>query len=631
MPRALCIAGAPDFLLGVNYWSRAGGPRMWDADRFDPRQVQQELAQMRRIGLNCCRSFAFIPSFMPAPPTVEAGALRRLETFLELCQAEAVAAIPSFLVGHMSGENYDFPGQAGRCAYTDPEVLSWELALVRAVSAVAATQPAVAAYLASNEMPRWGGRSTPRTIVDWATTLRRTLHEVDDQRPFSLGDGVMNLDGGQDGFDPGLLTGAVDFVGPHSYYSDHDPLRQALNAEYCLRSLSHLGLPVLFEEFGCSCTQASEANQALYYREVLHACLGVGAAGALGWCYTDFDLLTEPPYEHHAFELGFGVTRVDGSEKLVCDELRSVARLVRDELDWPTLRPPKPVAAIVVPSYFNTTYPFSWEDRARMRRTLLQAYVLCVAAGIEAELVPETKPLERYELLLAPSTQKLLTTTWQRLLRRAGEGATVYWSFFGGDHDFHQGAWCHPFEELVGCRHGLRYGCPDLPDPQWSMDGPGLTLQLATDVGAPFPRAYLPIEPVGAEVLGRDNRGRPALARARHSAGQVIFLNHPLEYYLAEQADVTAASGASLLYRYLAEVAGVAPQIRAHDPQVQIRQAADSRGPLLWLINHGWEEVAARLDTPGGAAVYGTNLALPEGQVTVALAPKQVSLYRLAE
>jgi endo-1,4-beta-mannosidase len=602
---------------------------MWDGDRFDPVQVQEELAQMRRIGLNCCRSFAFIPSFMPAPPTVEAGALRRLETFLELCQAEGVATIPSFLVGHMSGENYDFPGQAGRCTYTDPEVLSWELALVRAVSEVSAGQPAVVAYLASNEMPRWGGKSTPRTIVDWARTLRRTLHEVDDQRPFSLGDGVMNLDGGQDGFDPAALAGVVDFVGPHSYYSDHDPLRQALNAEFCIRSLSHLRLPVLFEEFGCSCTQASEANQALYYREVLHACLGAGAVGALSWCFSDFDLTADPPYDHHAFELGFGVTRADGSEKPVCNELRDVARLVRSELDWPSLRPPRPMAALIVPSYFNTRYPFSSEDRARMRRTLLQAYVLCAAAGVEAELVPETGTLEHYDLLLAPSTQKLLASTWRRLLQRAGEGATVYWSFFNGDHDFHQGAWCHPLEQLIGCRHGLRYGCPDLPDPQWSVTGPGLTLRCPTDVGAPFPRAYLPIEPIDAEVLGRDNRGRPALVHARHGAGRVVFLNHPLEYYLAEQSGATATSGGDQLYRYLAEVAGVAPQICAHDPHVQVRQAADSRGTLLWLINHGWQEVAAQLDTPGGAPVYGTDVVLPEGRANVTLGPKQVALYRL--
>src|SRR5262249_13325352 len=152
---------------------------------------------------------------------------------------------------------------------------------------------------------------------------------------------------------------------------------------------------VLLEEFGCSSNQASEENQALYYREVICAAISVRASGALGWCFSDFDLPDEAPYRHHAFELGFGVTRADGSEKPVCGELREIARL-RERLPIAERTPEEPRAAIVVPSYFNTTYPFSWEDRDRMRRTLLQSYQLCAAASLEAELVPEQADLRRY-------------------------------------------------------------------------------------------------------------------------------------------------------------------------------------------------------------------------------------------
>src|SRR5262249_6527569 len=159
--------------------------------------------------------------------------------------------------------------------------------------------------LASNEMPLWGGPGDPATIRAWAERLRAALREAGATRPFSLGDGVMNLDGGQNGFDVQALGGVVDFVGPHTYKPDADPLRQALNAEFCLRSLTHLGLPVLFEEFGCSSAQASEENQACYYREAIHAAISAGACGALGWCFSDFDLEREAPYTHHAFELGF--------------------------------------------------------------------------------------------------------------------------------------------------------------------------------------------------------------------------------------------------------------------------------------------------------------------------------------
>jgi endo-1,4-beta-mannosidase len=630
MPPLLTIDGKPTFLLGVNYWSRGGGPRMWD--RFDPARVQAELAQMRGIGLNTCRSFAFLPSFMPQPGALDAAVLARLRLFFDLCQAEQMTTLPSLLVGHMSGENFDFVGQQGRSPYTDPELLSWQEQIALAVGRAGAGHPAVIAYLASNEMPLWGGASDPVTIRAWADRLRAALSEGDAERPFSLGDGVMNLKGGQNGFDVPTLLGVVDFLGPHTYQTDADPFRQAINAEFCLRSLTYAGLPVLLEEFGCSSSQASEENQALYYREAILGCLSVGGSGALGWCFSDFDLPDETPYRHHAFELGFGITRADGSEKPVCDELRAIASLI-ERLPPAQLTPPEPRAAIVVPSYYNTTYPFSGEDRDRMRRTLLQSYQLCAAASLEAELVPEEADLGRYDLLLVPATQKLLAPTWRALLEHASRGATVYWSYFNGDYSYHQGTWCQLFTELTGCTHQLRYGVPDLPTKRVALRGAGLSLASRTDVGAPFPRAFLPIEPVAlrnTEVLARDDAGRPALTRVRHGAGQVFFLAYPWEYYLAEQHGVNRENPAHHLYRRLAREAGIVSPVICEHPSVQARVCQSPQGRVLWLFNHDWIDVRADLDTPGGTALHGAVEALREGRSQVTLGPKEVAVYQLA-
>lgn len=584
---------------------------------------------MRQIGMNVCRSFCFIPSFMPSPPRVDEACLGRLDRFLSLCDEIGLHTIPSFLVGHMSGENYDFPGQLRRSVYTDPELIAWQQALARAVGHTGRLHPRVAAYLASNEMPLWGGRSDPATIASWAAALREALRLEDPARPFSLGDGLMNLKGGQNGFDPRTLRGVIDFIGPHTYYTDADPMRQALNAEFCVRSATHLGLPVLLEEFGCSSCQASEQNQALYFREVLHGCLGAGAAGALGWCYSDFDLVDEAPYSHHAFELGFGVTRADGSEKPVCDELRAVAALAT-RLDFPTFRPPRPRTAILVPSYFNTTHPFSWEDRERMRRVLLQAYVLCAQASLEAELLFEGGDLSPYRLILCPSTQKLLAPTWRALHDAAREGASVYWSYFSGDYSFHQGAWCQGFEELTGCRHQLRYGCYDLPPEELTVEGDGFRLTTRTDSGPPWPRAFLPVHPLpGTEVLAWTAQGQPALFSRRQGQGSCVFFPFPWEYYLSQQFGATPADGGHHLYRLLARDAGLSPMVRCTTPEVQARLAQSDKGPVLWLMNHAWTEAEACVDSPGGQGVSGTQTALPEGVVHLPMQPKQVLVYLL--
>jgi endo-1,4-beta-mannosidase len=610
--RYLALRGRPTFLLGMNYWSRAGGPRMWE--RFDEARVRAELAQMRGLGLNVCRGFLFGPTFMPAPPAVDAAALARFRTFLDAADAAGLGVMPSLVVGHMSGENFELPGQAGRSPYTDPEVLAWQQALAAAASAAARGAPALAAWVLSNEMPLFGGAASPDAITGWATALCRAVRAADPATPLGTGDGYFNQKGGQDGFDPARLSGVIDYLGPHTYYSDADPMRQAMNAELIVRSLQHLGKPVVLEEFGGSSTQVSEVNAAAYYREIIHGVLSLGGAGALGWCYSDFDLGAEAPYRHHAFELGFGVTRADGREKPVCDELRALGGLIAS-LDFERLVFPAPRAALILPSYFNTSYPFSAEDRARMRRDLLQAYVLAAKAGLELQVVPESHPLDAYDLVIVAATQKLLAPTWQRLRAHAEAGGTVYVSVFIGDHPFHQGLWIDDFEGLCGARHHLRYGVPDQPADEVTLAGAGPTLTTRTTGSGPFPRAFLPVTPLGAAVVLHDQAGRPALLRHAVGRGQVFFLAYPWEHYLGGQADVNETDGSHALYAFVAAAAGLRPRYPSPDPCVQLRVVEDGADDLVWVFNRSWQPRAVSLALPGGAGL--------------ALSPKAVRVLRV--
>ena len=584
MSRYLRAFGRETFLLGVNYWSRAGGPRMWA--RFDEAAVRAEIAQMRAFGANACRSFLFNPTFMPHPPKVEKEALAKLRTFIDACAEAQLAVLPSLLVGHMSGENYDFPGQRGRSCYADEEVVGWERALARAAAGALRGAPAVVAWVLSNEMPLWGGNSDPDAIAAWAKLLADEIRAAAPDVPVGSGDGVMNVRGGQNGFDAERLAQVLDYVGPHAYPADSDPLRQSLYIEYAIRSVQHLGKPVLLEEFGCSSAQAGDAEQAAYWREQILTAMGTGAAGALGWCFSDFALTDEAPYSHHAFELGFGVMRADGSEKPVANVLREAGKLVQ-RLDWSQVEAPAPRTALLRPSYLETTYPFSWEERNRMIRTQLHAYAAARAAGLQVAVVPETHSLAGFDLILVPATQKLLAPTWERLAKRAQEGATVYWSYFGGDYDFHQGMWCHLFEPLTGCRHRLRYGVPDVPPAEITIRINGTVLRAKTGQGSPFARAFLPVEPVGARISGTDGGGRPAIVQHTIGSGRVVFSCYPLEYY---EADVVP------LYQRISTPAPFA----AADGRVQTHVLHAPGEKIVIATNRSWDTVDTRVDAPGG-------------------------------
>jgi endo-1,4-beta-mannosidase len=571
------------FRLGVNYWSRAGGPRMWD--RFDADVVRAELAQLRAIGLDCCRPFAFIPSFVHAPPAVDGEALAKLRQFAALAGEAGVGILPTSLVGHMSGENFDFPGGT-RALFTDEKMIAWQRALVEAVVDACKEGPVVA-WILSNEMPLWADAAPPDAIAAWCRTLTDAIR-ARDGRPIGTGDGVMG------GWPTRKLAPLVDYLAPHVYYGDSDPLRQAWQTDLSIRSLQPLGRPVLLEEFGCSTTQAGEPEQAAYYRDAIVAALGCGARGAIGWCFSDFDVERmggEVPYSHHAFELGFGVTRADGSEKPVCDELRALRSLF-DKLDLTQLRPPRATAALVVPSYLDESIPFSWEDRTLLGRTLLQSYVLACQAGLDPAVVGEDDPLDGYGLYLCPATQKLKTPTWQRLLHQTRGGATVYWSYFSGDYHFHQGMWCPLFGALTGLRHRLRYGCFDLPGERFALKG-GVVLDVPTGgprAPQPYALARLPIELVdGApvRVLATDGDGRPALTAHDVGAGAVLFLTHPLERYLALVPDGSSRD-AHRLYRLLGEEAGLQPRYPTGHPDVQSRVLEHGADDLVIVQHRGW-------------------------------------------
>src|SRR5438034_32299 len=60
---------APGLWLGVNYWSRAGGPRMWD--RYDAAVVREELAVLTAHGCTMTRSFCYWPDFVPEPEMLD--------------------------------------------------------------------------------------------------------------------------------------------------------------------------------------------------------------------------------------------------------------------------------------------------------------------------------------------------------------------------------------------------------------------------------------------------------------------------------------------------------------------------------------------------------------------------------
>ena len=78
---------------------------MWA--RYDGQVVREELAVLAANGCNVTRSFCYWPDFVPQPEQFDADVLERFGDFLDAHAETGIGTIPTFIVGHMSGENWD--------------------------------------------------------------------------------------------------------------------------------------------------------------------------------------------------------------------------------------------------------------------------------------------------------------------------------------------------------------------------------------------------------------------------------------------------------------------------------------------------------------------------------------------
>ena len=85
---------------------------MWRS--YDAALVRAELGVLRQHGLGMTRSFFYWPDFMPAPDRIDETMAGRFAGFLDLHAEAGMTTVPTFIVGHMSGENWDPPWRAGR-------------------------------------------------------------------------------------------------------------------------------------------------------------------------------------------------------------------------------------------------------------------------------------------------------------------------------------------------------------------------------------------------------------------------------------------------------------------------------------------------------------------------------------
>jgi len=633
--------GHPVHWLGANFWSRTGGPLMWRT--YDPGVVSAELRALRDHGLDMTRSFFYWPDFMPEPDRIDEVMAGRFADFLDRHTEAGMSTVPTFIIGHMSGENWDPAWRGGRDLYGDVWMVARQAWFAGQMVRRFGRHPAVSGWLVSNEMPIYGGGAAREVIASWAQIIRDAVRAAGGAQPFSLGDGAWGTrgNGNDGGFSLADAARLCDFIGPHVYPVGDDEVRQHYAAAWECELAGTYGVPVVLEEFGVSSDLVSGASAARYYRQVLHNSLLGGATGWIGWCNSDFDaLISQDPYRHHAFELHFGLTDADGNPKPQLAEMRAFAGILR-AVDIGRCQRAPADAALVVSSYLDTDYPFTApEESGYIHQTLRQAYVSARLADLPLALARESDGFgEDARLYIVPSVKQLLAPSWLSLERLAAAGATVYASYSAGTSQWHRGPSYGRLNEMFGVEHQLRAGLVDaieddtvtftlLRDLGPLVRGAQLTFRAA---GNEHSRAYLPVRPAGADVLAVDGHGRPALLLRRVGSGSLVLCTYPIEHMAAVTPRVNPEATSSV-YDALAVHAGVRRPVRVDDPRVAADLVIRSDGSrFAWLVSQAEEPLTIKPELAAGLTLRPLDGAAGsecEGD-TVLLAPFGVGVFRL--
>ena len=389
---------------------------MWQ--RFDAGEIREDFARIASLGLDTVRFFLRWDDFQPAPETMDAAMLDRLETVVTLAADAGLRTMPTLFCGHMSGVNW-LPAwtldsatphgrfrtitRAGESPYGigdfyTGKLLDAQLFFARAIGERMRDHPAIVAWDLGNEFSNLREPTSEQAAAEWSRRLTAALRETSGL-PVTAGTHGEDLTRDRN-MRLASLCAPFAFATMHGYSVYSGFARNRLDAEVVpflsLLAQSFSFKPLLFTEFGnptCPGTKLSpfervalpdepptptispedtlfatyacltEAENAAYCTNVLERLHADGRMGAYFWCWADYarELRDDPPFDRAPHELSFGIIRSDGSEKPVAAALATFARERRDVL-------PARDMPMISSTYYYRTLPTS-------TRTLFDAFL----------------------------------------------------------------------------------------------------------------------------------------------------------------------------------------------------------------------------------------------------------------
>ena len=373
------------FRVGVNYWPARTAMGWW-AD-FDHAEVVADFTRIAASGLDSVRLFLTWEDFQPAPDEVDTEMLDRLVTVADLAGRAGLAVVPTLFTGHMSGVNWvpawalggsdgddrfrvvsggRVTGAGLRNWYADPDVAGAQALLAGEAAAALAGHEAIWAWDLGNENSNCVVPPSRSSARNWLERITSAIRTADQTVLVTVGLHMEDLEEDRK-LGPREASEACDLLSMHGY-PIYAHWAEGPTDEHLLPFLAHVtrwlgeGRDVLFSEFGLPTYRRGDPSgerarrqslsplieeqaAAAYTERALVALHRAGCAGAMLWCYTDYDsaIWEQPPLDLAVHERSFGLWRADGSPKPSVAAVAAFAGAVRvdspDDYTWIDIEP----------------------------------------------------------------------------------------------------------------------------------------------------------------------------------------------------------------------------------------------------------------------------------------------------
>ena len=583
------------YMLGANYWGRRFGTEMWL--HYDGAEVREELRQLSEYGVRYLRVFPNWRDFQPVEHAygwrgthgeylnartgepvygdgVDADRIADFRDFCHAAEENNIKLVVSIVTGWMSGRLFMPPALSGKNLISDPEAIMWMTRFIHRFVRELKNESAIISWDLGNECNCLGEAKNSFEAYRWTLAVVDAIRAEDTTRPIASGMHGLFSDN-ESPWQVAHQGELCDILTTHPYPSptvngDNEPYTRLRRTFLpTAQSLFYAGVghrPAYVQESG-TFTQAlgSRAMSADFMRIQILSTLVNGLCGYQWWCAWEQSHMDFAPYSWAMVERELGLFDKENKPKPVALVMQKMAKV----LD--TLPSPFPKRAADGVCLLSRGQP--------QQQVAIAALMLGKQAGIDLDVAySEIGDFPASDLYFMPDItgwQVIYKKTWDALLERVREGATLYISFGGGQiTDFPEIVGAESKGLLAGGTHTFRIG-----DRAFSYSGKEILLA-----------------PTTAKVLIENEEKNPMLLENRYGKGRVYFCNFSPEQIAFGTPDGFSACGYDAIYRIVAKKTIEEKALSAEQSDLGVTLHPLSDGTLLAsVLNYSDTEIRPTL------------------------------------